>query len=632
MASDSPFTPSAVWQSHVPKDVSTSFRLGNGRPGPEHWQNHVDYTIEARLDTAAQSIHGSVRLRYTNNSPSPLSSLWINTDTDTPTDPMASSRSSHIHIQNVTVKNGEQSYQPVLHSRDSQTQIRLQTPISARGGTISVSLSYNVSISSEGLPKRSHTPNGVIYAVDHWYPQILSYSTHRGWTSSVPHGGSPHSEYGSFDYSLTVPASMIVAGSGTLMNPDAVLTGDQRRRLMRARDSQRKVAIITPDQAGRPGTRPVHSGLLTWNYQINGVRSVGWAASPAFIWNAARIARPDKRDALAMSYYPRSSMGGLAWNRATYHVQKSAEYFSRHLYAYPWNNAITVATPTEQRAIPGLSFCPHTAARYTLFACSIQNQSQNWVSGIISPNTSRYPWMSEGLGTYLSVMAHRHLYKGEFAPKQDEKYGADEMSSSKALATLLQNPTAVPILSPSNATSSNEVAFRTAYGMKLLREYILTPKGFDYALKQFIHRWAFQSPTPTDFFRTIEDATGQELSWFWTGWFRRAWPVDLSVEKVLSEDDEQGTGAVVTVALHRKMPTPVEMSVHETDGDTSRIHLPVDIWKDGPRETVRLETDSPLDRVVIDPDQVVPDVNLSNNTWSADAPPASQVAREKKNR
>ncbi|WP_146109969.1 hypothetical protein [Salinibacter sp. 10B] len=625
----SPFTPSAVWSS--PTQSSDSYRTGNGHPGPNYWQNHVEYSIEARLDTTAHRIRGSVQYTYTNNSPTPLQSIWLLTGGSSPSSLVDSSKvssssaSAPIQISDVSVDGAQNSATTV--STDTRTQIRFRSPVAPRGGTVTFTLQYHVPISLEGkLPTRMYAPSGVLYEIGHWYPRVAVYSEQHGW-AEVPARRSLKalSEYGSYDYSLTVPANLIVAGSGTLMNSDSVLTSDQRRRLMRARDSHRKVAIITPDQTGHPDTRPQQSGLLTWSYQMNGVRDVAWAASPAFIWNATRINRKEKRDGLAMSFYPRSSMGGQAWNRSTYHIQKGVEFLSDRLMTYPWNTMVNVAGPVSLRSFPGLSFCSRSAAGYRLFACTIQNLSQNWFSVMASANEERHPWMNKGLRTALSVLAHRTLYEGEFSPKQDAAFAPKGNAPAEGLLPLMTAPDASSITTPpalqDQQWRSTLTSYKPAYGLLLLREYILSPNRFDYALRQYVQRWAYRQPTPEDFFHAINDATGTDLSWFWTGWFRHSWAVDQAITNVSYVNDTPSDGAVVTFELKRKLPMPVEATITESDGDTHHLRLPVEVWQQGATYTARLTTDSRLRTIQLDPNGQLPDVNPRNDTWSSQHSP-----------
>ncbi len=622
----SEFRPEAVWQPAAADRYGASHDLGNGHPGPQYWQNHVDYRIDTRLDTSANVLRGSVEYTYTNNSPTPLHSIWIITGRSSNRELIDGSdptpQSSPIHIDNVSVVSEKQGIASTAAS-GNRRQIRLLNPVSAHGDTVKITLDYQVSISFEGdLPTRMSTPGGVMYEIGHWFPRVAAYSKRHGWAEAPAQTpATALAEYGSFNYSLTLPSELIVAGSGTLMNPDAVLTSDQRRRLMRARDSERKVAIITPDQAGTTDTRPKQGGQITWKFQMNGVRDVAWAASPSFIWNAARFERKEQRDGLVMSYYPRSSMGGEAWNRSTAHMQKTMEFFSKQLPPYPWNTSINVAGPVGNRSFPGLSFCSATSTGPRLFSCTAQNVSRNWFSVMVGTNTERHPWMTEGLSTAMSVLAHRSLYEGEFAPKQDSTFAPEGASPAQGLRSVMTDPESPSILTPPvlqrTRWRTTLASYKPAYGFLLLREYVLSPREFDDALHQYIQRWAYRQPAPADFFNSIEDATGTDLSWFWTGWFNRAWAIDQAVTDISYRNGTPEEGASITLQLYRRLPMPVKLKVSEVDGDTHRLHLPVEIWKKGSPHTLHLHTDSRLKSVLADPDYQLPDVRRKNNRWSS---------------
>jgi hypothetical protein len=615
---DTVFRPDAVWPGQVDDRNGSDLRSGTGHPGPSYWQNHVQYTINATLDTSSQKIQGTVEAKYTNNSPSPVSSLWFLVSSRSDVGPAATPE-SRIQIASITVGGASDPYTPSTFRKGSRLQVRLKAPVAARGGTTSVAIKYEMALSENDVPGWTPMRSGPLYGIGHWYPRVAAYTDRYGWASgSSGISRSSFAEYGSFNYSLNVPASFIIAGSGTLMNPSDVLTSDQRRRLLRARDSRQKVAIITPDQAGTEDTRPQQSGTLTWEFQMNGVRDVAWAASPGFIWNAANFSRPGKQDALAMAYYPRSAMGGEAWNRATYHTQKSVSLYSKRYFAYPWNNTTTVTGPGRQ-AFPGLSFCPPSATGKSLFSCVARNQSASWFPGIVASNPNRNPWLSEGLQTFLSTEAHRRLYDGEF---YSEQYTGDTETptTTSAITQQLKKQNHRSILaapSPSTPATAFTRSVKPAYGLELLRSYVLDADLFDYSLRQFIQRWAYRVSTPSDFFQSIEDATGTELSWFWTGWFGSTWQLDLAVASVSYPNKTPEKGSQVQFTLQQKLPMPVRAKVVEVDGDTLDLHLPVEIWREGPSYTVPLNTDSPLKTVTIDPSRTLPDANYANNTWTS---------------
>lgn len=190
------------------------------------------------------------------------------------------------------------------------------------------------------------------------------------------------------------------------------------------------------------------------------------------------------------------------------------------------------------------------------------------------------------------------------------------------MAAQMQEGKTSPILSPpqSSSPSPSPSTFKPAFGLHLLRDYVLTPQQFDYALRQFSKRWAYKSATPQIFFRTLEDATGTELSWFWKGWFATTWHVDLAVKEIAYPENAPQNGARITFGLEGPMPMPIRARVTLNDGTKRPLRLPVDVWRDGPTHTLQLDTTAPLQRVEIDPTNKLPDTNLSNNTWTGPSP------------
>jgi hypothetical protein len=315
-------------------------------------------------------------------------------------------------------------------------------------------------------------------------------------------------------------------------------------------------------------------------------------------------------------------MGGQAWNRATYHIQKAATLFSEQFATYPWNTITSVAGPIAHQSFPGLSFCSRSSAGYRLFSCTVQNVSTNWFSAMVGTNTERHPWMEDGLSTAISVLAHRSLYDGEFSPKRDSFYAPQGKPPTDGLLSMMNTQketssiTTPPALQP-KAGRSTLASYKPAYGLVLLREHILGPDQFDYALRQYVQRWAFRQPAPRDFFHAMNDATGPSLTWFWTAWFRTAWALDQAVTDVSYGNGSPKDGASITFKLLRKMPMPVTANVTEADGDTHQLQLPVEIWKGGDTYTVSLQTDSRIQTVQLDPNNQLPDVTPENDRWTA---------------
>lgn len=629
----STFDPHAAWSPEVLAHSADSYRTGSGHPGPDYWQNRADYTIEARLDTASHVIRGTARIHYTNNSPDSLQALWLQLDQNrfqadsrsakVTRSTQAASGTSGFQFSRVAVERGDEAVTPDTLTTDTRMQVRLDAPVAPKGGTLDLVLDYRFTVPKNGRTAWAQTPRGPIYEIARWYPRVAVYDDIRGWDTLPFLGtGEFYCEYGIFDYRVTVPASMIVAGTGTLQNPDEVLTATQRRRLEAARRSDETTYIVAPDEVGNPSVRLAQDGMLTWHFRMTNTRDVAWAASPAFVWDAARIDlkhRSKGSPALAMSFYPPSSTGPEAWDRSTEYTKKTIEFFSDRLYPYPWATAVNVAGPVGGMEYPGLAFCHQSATGYALFYLTVHELGHTWFPMIVGSNERRHAWMDEGFNTFIDVLAHRLINDGEFAPKRDGEYAPDGGNPAREIVPVMTDPDTAPIMTYPDVLASRLRHpihyFKPAFGLTLLRTFILGPERFDFAFQQYVQRWAFKHPTPQDFFRTMNDAAGEDLRWFWKGWFEKTWTLDQAVTDVTYVDGEPSKGALVTLKTLRRLPMPVRVRVRETDGETHRVRLPVEIWQRGPSHSFRVDTDTRLDSVVVDPEQQLPDVNRQNNTW-----------------
>ncbi|HKE89185.1 MAG TPA: hypothetical protein VKB45_02535, partial [Gemmatimonadales bacterium] len=282
-------------------------RTGAGTPGPRYWQQRVDYTIRAALDTGTHGVSGSETIRYTNHSPDSLRYLWFQVDQNIyaegsrgsfvfPEDTRWGARGfpGGYHIRELAALRGTAAAsRPVaLSSTVNGTMLRvdLDQPL-APGGAVTLSLEFAFQVPEHGSDRmgRERFNEGWLYEIAEWYPRLAVYDDVRGWNTEQYIGqGEFYLEYGDIDFSVTVPRSFIVAGSGTLLNPLEVLTAAQRTRLARARTADSTVVIVARDEAGKPETRPAGTApTLTWHFSAKNVRDVAWAAAPNFVWDAS---------------------------------------------------------------------------------------------------------------------------------------------------------------------------------------------------------------------------------------------------------------------------------------------------------------------------------------------------------
>lgn len=618
------------------------YRSGDGRPGPDYWQNRADYVIHATLDPESKTLTGSEVITYTNNSPEPLGYLWVKLEQNrykldaraTFASDRAPTFDQHTDgdvVTAVDIGNGSGAVAAHYLVTDTRMRVDLPQPVAAHGGKVQLHIAWHYTVPAADFGGRTdwfHTKNGDIFEIAQWYPRMCVYDDLRGWDTAPFLNQEFYLEYGNFDYSVTVPWNMLVVGSGELVNPQDVLTSTEIRRLAEARDSEKTVMIRTPAEVTEPSSRPKQSGTLTWHFRMRNTRDVVFGASAAYVWDAARIDLLGGRHALAQSAYPVESIAKGGWQNSTQEVKYAIEFFSKYLdFDFPWPNAIAEAGMAGGMEYPGIVFDDWKAKNYELFMLSVHEFGHSWFPMIVGSDERRNAWMDEGMNTFMDAIAHQawgNAHGGEFAPKQDGEYAPLTGDPAKDIVTeVFDDPHAPPILTRADLIAEKYrhpvTYFKTAYGLTLLREQILGPQRFDAAFRQYVHDWAYKHPTPSDFFRLMDSASGEDLSWFWRGWFAHNWKLDLAVTDVRYIDGNPAKGALVTVANLDRFAMPATLRVTYVDGSHTDMRVPVATWMLHTQFDVPVPGDKRIRSATIDPDGVLPDVNRANNTFTVGA-------------
>jgi hypothetical protein len=349
-------------------------------------------------------------------------------------------------------------------------------------------------------------------------------------------------------------------------------------------------------------------------------RDVAWAASPAFAWDAARIDLPGDRSALAMSAYPPASAADSLWSPATHMAVRSIEIFSRDWLPYPWPTAVSVAGPVGGMEWPGLVTNHWRAGGYLLFLLQSHEHGHNWFPMIVGTDERRHAWMDEGFNTFIDIYAHEEYEGGRWAPKRDGEYAPQGGNPAREIVEYLARPESQPMTTRYDLVhrrfDHHLAYYKSALGLVLLREQVLGPERFDAAFRAYLRRWAFRHPRPEDFWRTMEDVAGEDLTWFWKGWYEEDWTLDQAVGGVRYVEGDPARGARIELLNLDRFAMPVEMEIVEADGDTARVRLPVEIWQQGGEYTYVHGSDAPLDAVTVDPDEAMPDAVPANNRWT----------------
>lgn len=622
------YDPHAAFNPLFYTQNGNEFRSAIGYPGPKYWQNRADYQITANLDETKNLVTGTVTITYKNNSPDKLPYLWLQLDQNLFAENSRGNSliaaGSRYGARGEKVEGGykidglsvSQKLKPVKFSsitEDTRMQIRLDQPLAANGEQITIKMNFSFIIPINGSDRMGHltTKNGEIFAIAQWFPRMAVYDDVIGW-NTLPYWGAGefYCEYGDVDFAVTAPANHIVMGSGELINPQEVFSPTELSRWNAAKLSDKTVTVRTEEDVTNPKSRPA-SGKLTWKFKIKNTRDVAWASSKAFVLDAARINLPSGKKSLAVSAHPIESNGKDGYGRGAEYVKASIEYYSKKWFEYPYPMAINVASNVGGMEYPGIVFCGWKAKNGSAWGVIDHEFGHTWFPMIVGSNERKYGWMDEGFNTFINGLSAAEFNNGEYKRKPDNMQAVGKSLANDKLEYVMLTPDAMK-----EANIGINLYYKPGYGLNILRNQILGADRFDYAFKKYIENWAFKHPTPFDFFRSMENGAGEDLSWFWRGWFLENWKTDQAIADV-KEVTKDGaiTGYNIQIANLEKMPMPIILEVKTKSGKTDIIKLPVDIWMRNTSWTVNYPTTEEVVSVTLDPEQVLPDFNPDNNSW-----------------
>ncbi len=629
-------TGESIGDIFAPLDLPTpdQMRLGSGAPGPDWWQQRTDYVINAEVDPAARRLDATMTVTYHNNSPYPLDYIWIQleqnlfkpdslgTQSRTPGSVMSTDLgafSGGYDIPYIRAEGNDLQF----HEYDTLGRINLPEPLEP-GETFEFEMAFGFNMPPHLRRMGAETvEQGTIFEYAQWFPHVTKYDDVNGW-NTLPYigNGEFYTDFGDYEVNITVPREFIVDATGTLQNPEEVFTAEQLARIEAAKASDDTLLIIAPDEVGTPESRPAGEGWLTWTFKAENVRTVAFATSDAFIMDGCKATITDldgsQRDVFCKSLYPKEAEAWY-WNRefpnkpggSTQYIKHSIEFYSDWIYPYPYDEMTNVNGPEGGMEYPMMVFCGAKTNDRGLFGVTDHEVGHNWYPMLVNTDERRYMWMDEGFNSFINMYSNNAFY-GEVIQRRG---GAGAL---------------VGVMNSNRPQASNTPADRhwprwvgtlnyskPAWALHLLREVVLGPERFDFAWKTYTHRWAYKHPQPADFFRTMEDAAGVDLAWFWRGWLLSAATIDQAVTSV----DELGEGrAGITLENVSDMVMPVIMDVTFSDGETQRMTLPVQIWGATNIWRVPVQTgDRAITRVSIDPDGLYPDTDRDNNLWEAEA-------------
>ena len=555
-----------------------TYRTASGAPGTDYWQQQVDYRIEATLDAASRRITASSSIRYTNNSPDTLRYLWVQLDQNRFRADSLDRRSRTVSEDQVSygtlrdhqsMSDTDYGYQGLLFTDakgkplaatvvDTMARVDLAAPLRTGETTeLKISWAFNIieeaAVGGRGGYEYFEDSDTELFFLAQWFPRLAAYTDYAGWQNKAFLGrGEFTLEFGDYEVALTVPDNHIVSATGELTNPAKVLSAAQRKRLDQV-NAQKPTFIVTPEEA-LANEKSQASGTKTWVFKAENVRDFAWSSSSKFIWDAMVHEQPGAKydQVLAMSFYPNEAEP--IWSKySTHAVIHTMDVYSRFSFDYPYPVAQSVNTwEAGGMEYPMITFNgyrpdppkatddPEDAAskaeaqraysrriKYGLIGVIIHEIGHIYFPMVVNSDERQWTWMDEGLNTFLEYVA-------ELEWEEDYPAFRDETNILDYIPSYMTSTNQVPVMTQSDSILQfgPNAYVKPAAALTVLRETVMGRELFDFAFREYAQRWKFKRPTPADFFRTMEDASGIDLDWFWRAWFYGTDHVDIALSDV----------------------------------------------------------------------------------------------------
>ncbi|HWZ16563.1 MAG TPA: M1 family metallopeptidase [Mucilaginibacter sp.] len=564
-------------------------RTASGAPGVKYWQQRADYDIKCSLDEKNLKLTGAETITYYNNSPDPLSYIWMQLDENQHSNiDNANYQSSStmpkvagtVALERAEMAKEDNGYgDKILSITDTmgkslpytinKTMMRIDLPAALKSGqhmVFNIKWYYKISdrMSMGGRGGYEYFPGdgNYLFTMTQWYPRLCVYSDFQGWQNHQFTGrGEFALTFGNFKVQMTVPADHVVGGTGECINYAAVLSPAQLARYNKAKTSNVPVEIVTLDEAKKRETSPV-TAKKTWVFQANNVRDFAWTSSRKFVWDGMGQ-QVEGKNVMCMSYYGKEAYG-LYRKYSTRLVAHTVKTYSSFTFPYPYPVAQSVEASNGME-YPMICFNYGRTEKDGTYSESTKNGmigviihevGHNFFPMIVNSDERQWSWMDEGLNSFVEYLSEE-LWDNKFPSKKGAAYTqVDYMKLPKnELEPIMTNSEDIVRFGPNAYT-------KPATGLNILRETIMGRQLFDFAFKEYARRWEFKHPTPADFFRTMEDASGENLDWFWRGWFYGTDPCDISLDSV----------KVARADLEGKLPTQFG---NRNVGEANRVAAPI---------------------------------------------------------
>ncbi len=609
--------------------VSAGTRTRTGRPGPQYWQQRASYVLEARIDPVTRHLEGRGTIRYRNNSPDTLRSVWFHLYQNL----FASGAPRN---RTVDVTGGMQLGRVVAEGHDLQpsvddnlgyevdgTRLRVTPPRPlVPGDSMEFAFEWSFRVPPNGAPRGGD--DGEVMFLSYWYPQAAVYDDLSGWQIDRYLGNAEfYMGYGDYDVSITVPAGWLIGATGILQNADRVLSPRLRERLAEALQGATPLQIVGETGRGAGvATMNGNDGFLTWRYAASNVRDFAFGTSDLYLWDVTTAqvgpavnGREPPRTQIHTFYRP--SRREWAWDHSAQYAQHSIEFLSRYLWPYPYPHATAI---DGVRSCAGMEFPMLTCVggsrdTLALYSVIVHELAHMWFPMQVGSDEKRHSWQDEGLTRYNQGRAMQEFFRG-YDRENLTRESYLSMARGGEEVALMRHGDLYPMDSRAFGNASYD---KMATNLATLRG-LIGERRFLEAYREYGSRWSGKHPSPWDFFYTVNEIVGEDLWWFWRTWWWETWTLDQAIEEVRVNPGE----TTIVIADLGLAPMPVRLAIRQLDGSIRSLEIPVDVWLSGAtRYEFTLASSSPIASVEIDPDRLFPDIDRHNNVWSSLQPQPS---------
>ncbi|MEO9891926.1 M1 family metallopeptidase [Aurantibacter sp.] len=608
--------------------ISFAFCIGGYAQNNSYWQQEVDYVMDVDIDVKNYQYTGTQKLVYTNNSNDELTRVYyhlffnafqpgsemdmrlqniadpdgrmVTEDKKSRIATLTENEIGYLHVQSLTQDGVKVSF----NEEETILVVELAKPIPP-GGKTTFDMTFNGQIPVQIRRAGRNNKDGVALSMSQWYPKLAEYDF-EGWHADPYIAREFHGVWGDFDVKLTLDKTYTVGGTGYLQNPQEIGHGYET-----------------------PGSKikKQKGKTLTWHFKAPKVHDFMWAADPEYVHDTVQM-----NDGPTLHFlYKDDEKFQKTWKAVQPLTEKAMNFFSKNIGKYPYDQYSVI-----QGGDGGMEYAMATLITGgdkpgSVIGTMIHELAHSWFQHVLATNESKYEWMDEGFTTFISSLCSNEI-------REQNKDNPFE-SSYKGYYYLIKTGKEQPQTTHSDRYNENMPYSIAAYskGSIFLSQlgYIIGQDKLMKSIQKYFEDFKFKHPIPNDIKRSAEKVSGIELDWYLTDWTQTTNTIDYAISDVLAD----GAKTKVNMSRIGQMPMPIDVLVVYKDGSQETFYAPLRMMRgektnpypqfertvlpDWPwaNPSYSFEINKPqtdIKAIVIDPSQLMADINAENNVWQSE--------------